>query len=79
MTIIEAPQGWFARTLVGGWVFLLVGALFVFLFPKQLAPILIKPLWILSFFVVIGTWVWGGARAARLFRRWFGMLRKSRQ
>ena len=77
MKIIETPQGWFARTLVGAWGLLLVGVLLVFLFPKYLAATFIRPLWILSLFVVLGTWVYGVIRAVRLFRRWFRMLRES--
>ena len=79
MKIIEAPQGWFARTLVSGWGVLLVGTLFVFLFPKHLAPILGKPVWILSFFVVVGTWAYGVIRAVRFFRRQLRILRESRK
>jgi hypothetical protein len=77
MKIIEAPQGWFAWALVGTWGLLLVGTLLVFIFPKYLAATLIKPLWILSIVVVLGTWVWGVIRAVRLFRRWFRTLRES--
>ena len=73
MKIIERPQGWFTWSLVGAWALLLMGTLFVFLFPKYLAAMLIKPLWILSIFVVLGTWVYGVIRAVRLFRRWIGL------
>jgi hypothetical protein len=68
MKIVKVPQGWFLRSLVAAWIVLLVGTGFIFLFPKPLAPMLGKPLWILSFFVVVGTWVYGIVRVARLVR-----------
>jgi hypothetical protein len=71
MKIVEVPQGWFVRSLVTAWIVLLVGTASIFLFPKPLAPTLGKPLWILSFFVVVGTWVYGIVRVARLVRRSF--------
>jgi hypothetical protein len=71
MKIIEAPQGWFGKTLVASWGVLLAGTAFVFLFPKHLAPMLGKPLWIFSIFVVVGTWVYGIIRVVRLIRGMF--------
>lgn len=71
MKIAEVPEGWFLRSLVAAWIVLLVGTALIFLFPKPLAPMLGRPLWILSFFVVVGTWVYGIARVARLVRRSF--------
>ena len=62
---IALPHGWFARTLLGAWALFLIGMLLFFLTAflphSHLVGYLIKPLWILSIFAVLGIFAYAAA------------------
>jgi hypothetical protein len=87
---IGLPQGWFARIMLGGWALLLVGTLLVFLLgflsPGTWVGHLIKAIWIVSIFVVLGTFAYAVVytfnrlnyywqnRRTELPHRWFARI-----
>jgi|SRR5579872_2962735 len=63
---IALPHGWFVRIVLGGWVFFLISIVVVlltaaFLPHSSLVAYLIKPLLILSMFLVFGTFFYAAA------------------
>jgi len=74
---ITLPKGWFARILLGRWVLLMLGIALAFV-TGVLAPRaidLVTPLWILSIFVVLGTFAYIAVFAFRRFCYYLSELR----
>lgn len=88
---IGLPQGWFARIMLGGWALLLVGILLVFLLgflsPGPWVGHLVKAIWVVSIFVVLGTfsyvvvysfnrliYYWQNRRTIELPHNWFARI-----
>ena len=63
-------HGWYARIVAAGWVLLLVGTGLVFVAPVSLATNLVKPLWVLSVFVVLGSLAYVAAYALNRLSYW---------
>ena len=53
------PHSRFGHILVAGWILLFLGTLLIFVFPHMFAPILIRPVWLLSIFLVLATLAYG--------------------
>jgi hypothetical protein len=74
---VALPKGWFARILLGGWLLLILGVALAFL-TGALVPHaldLVTPLWILSIFVVLGTFAYAAVFAVRRFWYYLSRLR----
>lgn len=74
---VALPKGWFVRVLLGGWVLLVLGTGLAMV-TGVLAPRafnLVTPLWILSIFVVLGTFAYLALFAARSVWSYLNRLR----
>src|SRR5258708_38057071 len=73
---IALPHGWFARILLSSWALLFIGTLVAFLLaflgPDHLAEHLITSTWMLSIFVVLGTFAYAAAYAVRRLSHYLG-------
>ena len=66
---IELQRSWSARILLVAWILFFISTLLLFLLASivhsPLAGYLVTPLWILSIFVMVGTFAYVGAYAVR--------------
>ncbi len=67
------------RCLIVGWGLLLFSTLLVFLAPTHLATTLCKAIWILSIFVVLGTFVYAVGYSINRVRHLLGTSRRNRE